>query len=453
MLRAEDGTAALAAEVLSHHVRLAGAAQTAVGNAVQEVGGIASLVELLRAGGGSEAAAKAAAALQNLAAINQTNKDAIQEAGGIAPLVELLRAGSGSEAATLAAGALWNLANGNQTNKDAIREAGGIAPLVELLRAGSGSEAATQAAGALMSLAASNQSNQDAIREAGGIAPLVELLRAGGESKAAAQAAGALWNLANNNQTNKDAIREAGGIAPLVELLRAGGESEAATNAAEALRILAHCNPAGAAAVLAAAAADGAPSLEPFSRLLVHLQQCAEQRLVSAEAGDDAGKLLSAIEQAAAVKVGAPTLEGARSRLAELEEERARQAKRESFGLGGMKLPEEFECPITFDKMRDPVVASDGNTYERVAIEAVLATGNGLSPMTREQLKPDLFPNRNLLRRIREYEGEMLAMAEHVAKMAVAADRARVGDTEANKRQAEGGASGSGGGRPKRARR
>ena len=86
----------------------------------------------------------------------------------------------------------------------------------------------------------------------------------------------------------------------------------------------------------------------------------------------------------AAVKVGAATLECARSRLAELEEERARQAKRESFGLGGMKLPEDFECPITFDKMRDPVVASDGNTYERAAIEAVLATGNGLSPMTRE---------------------------------------------------------------------
>jgi hypothetical protein len=73
--------------------------------------------------------------------------------------------------------------------------------------------------------------------------------------------------------------------------------------------------------------------------------------------------------------------------------------------------------------------------------------------MTREPLEPHLFPNRNLLRRIREHEGEMLAMAEHVAEVAVAADRARDGDTEANKRQAECGASGSGSGRPKRARR
>jgi len=287
------------------------------------------------------------------------------------------------------------------------------------------------------------------VQEAGGIASLVELLRAGGESDAAAKAAGALGMLAASNQSNQDAIREAGGIAPLVELLRAGGESKAAICAADVLWILAANNPAGAAAVLAAAATDGAPSLEPFSRLLTDLQRCAERRRVSAEAGDDAGKLSSAIEQAAAVKVGTATLEGARSRLAELEEERARQAKRESFGLVGMKLPEDLECPITFDKMRDPVVASDGNTYERAAIEAVLAMGNGLSPMTREPLKPDLFPNRNLLRRIREYEGEILAVAE----VAVAAERARGGDMEANKRQAESGASGSGGGQPKRARR
>ena len=69
-----------------------------------------------------------------------------------------------------------------------------------------------------------------------------------------------------------------------------------------------------------------------------------------------------------------------------------------------------------------------------------------------DPLEPHLFPNRNLLRRIREHEGEMLAMAEHVAEVAVAAERARDGDTEANKRQAECGASGSGDGQPKRAR-
>ena len=29
----------------------------------------------------------------------------------------------------------------------------------------------------------------------------------------------------------------------------------------------------------------------------------------------------------------------------------------------------EFECPLTLELMEDPVVAADGNTYERAAIE------------------------------------------------------------------------------------
>ena len=35
---------------------------------------------------------------------------------------------------------------------------------------------------------------------------------------------------------------------------------------------------------------------------------------------------------------------------------------------------------ITFEKMKDPVVASDGNSYERTAIQAVLQSANPLSP-------------------------------------------------------------------------
>ena len=72
--------------------------------------------------------------------------------------------------------------------------------------------------------------------------------------------------------------------------------------------------------------------------------------------------------------------------------------------------------------MKDPVVASDGFTYERTAIEAVLVTGNKRSPMTREPLQPNLFPNRVLRQRIQEYEEEVLSMAETV--LAVRGDRA-----------------------------
>ena len=49
-------------------------------------------------------------------------------------------------------------------------------------------------------------------------------------------------------------------------------------------------------------------------------------------------------------------------------------------------------CPITQSPFKDPVVASDGHTYER---EAIVAWMNKAltSPMTREEISPVLFPN------------------------------------------------------------
>ena len=58
--------------------------------------------------------------------------------------------------------------------------------------------------------------------------------------------------------------------------------------------------------------------------------------------------------------------------------------------------PEEFLCPITLDIMEDPVIATDGYTYERVAIMQHLEL-NTMSPMTREEMNENqLLPNRNL---------------------------------------------------------
>ena len=59
----------------------------------------------------------------------------------------------------------------------------------------------------------------------------------------------------------------------------------------------------------------------------------------------------------------------------------------------------------------DPVVASDGNTYERSAIEAILRSATPLSPLTREPLKLDVFANRALKKRIEEHEEEVLRIA------------------------------------------
>lgn len=49
------------------------------------------------------------------------------------------------------------------------------------------------------------------------------------------------------------------------------------------------------------------------------------------------------------------------------------------------KIPEEYLCPITHEIMRDAVVAADGYSYERAAIEHWFTTSS-LSPSTQEML-------------------------------------------------------------------
>ncbi len=56
-------------------------------------------------------------------------------------------------------------------------------------------------------------------------------------------------------------------------------------------------------------------------------------------------------------------------------------------------VPEEFLCPITLVVMTDPVMGSDGRTYERAAIVRWLQT-NPFSPMTRQPMTiQSLKPN------------------------------------------------------------
>ena len=65
--------------------------------------------------------------------------------------------------------------------------------------------------------------------------------------------------------------------------------------------------------------------------------------------------------------------------------------------------------------MREPVLATDGHSYELRAIADVLERGNGLSPLTREPLRPLLVHNVTLRRRIESYEEEQAALLETVA--------------------------------------
>jgi len=65
--------------------------------------------------------------------------------------------------------------------------------------------------------------------------------------------------------------------------------------------------------------------------------------------------------------------------------------------------PKKFCCPITLDLMKDPVIAADGNSYERTNIEDWLKT-HDTSPLTNEKMVKMLFPNRGLRGEIQEYK-------------------------------------------------
>ena len=91
-----------------------------------------------------------------------------------------------------------------------------------------------------------------------------------------------------------------------------------------------------------------------------------------------------------------------------------------ALGLDKLKPPDEFVCPITYEVMQDPVCASDGHTYERSAIEELLALPEPRrrSPLTRETLQASLYPNIALKKRIAAHEQEAEAVAERAAELA-----------------------------------
>lgn len=69
-----------------------------------------------------------------------------------------------------------------------------------------------------------------------------------------------------------------------------------------------------------------------------------------------------------------------------------------------LPTPEEFLCPITLQLMNDPVIGSDGNTYERSAINQWLRT-NPHSPLTRQPMTvASLKPNFALRTAIERYK-------------------------------------------------
>ncbi len=75
--------------------------------------------------------------------------------------------------------------------------------------------------------------------------------------------------------------------------------------------------------------------------------------------------------------------------------------------LKGMKIRDEFLCPITYELMREPVVAMDGHTYEKSAIEKWLKS-NQTSPRSGEPMDTITIPNMNLKKLIQDIINEVM---------------------------------------------
>uniref|UniRef100_A0A2K6MQS7 WD repeat, SAM and U-box domain-containing protein 1 n=2 Tax=Rhinopithecus TaxID=542827 RepID=A0A2K6MQS7_RHIBE len=83
---------------------------------------------------------------------------------------------------------------------------------------------------------------------------------------------------------------------------------------------------------------------------------------------------------------------GLRSKVLRKIEELRTKVKSLSSGI-----PDEFICPITRELMKDPVIASDGYSYEKEAIENWISKKKRTSPMTNLVLPSVvLIPNRTL---------------------------------------------------------
>ena len=382
-------------------------ARTEKHRAIRTAGGIERLVALLMGGTASDAATSAAGALMVLTYCNAPNCQEVRSSGGIAPLVALLSGDAAEHASSIinASGTLANICCWIAATKnvaDEMREAGGIPLLVGLLnRVWMPSEAVMNALKALSKLAETGMVNKNAICESGGVAPLVALLQGGAESEAAASAAEALMKLTDGNVALCDTVHKAGAVAPLVALLTDGEMTRMKSDAASTLYCIAsiHATPVLDAIV----AATPPPSLSRFRVLQSRLRDKALSRLEASCAGDDEYAVRAALEAAAMVGVAEAALARGRARLEELETEAAWQARRCSFGLGHIeKMPNEFICPISLCPMVDPVVASDGKSYERSELVRHL-TRHGtkaLSPLTREPIQQLFFTNEALRKRI-----------------------------------------------------
>ena len=379
-----------------------------------------ALVTLLHASHGSTTVRQALMALNLLVRHADGAVPKTVDAGAARPIVSLLKTSASDASDVDLAFEALSLAKKLASDPGgvaALQKAGAVAPLVSMLA--ESSVIAVHAASVLASLSGGPDTGGCPIGawviQAGAIPLLVALLR--GHSPRAA--ACLLRNLARE-VAGAAALYSAGCVVPLAALLNTS-DASTVLFAADALLSVADLDERYAAVVLSAIASDPPPPPRSPLRtpprdgatfhLYSYLWRAALLGLNAAMDGKDETGLNVAIAQAEMVLVPEPDLRRARAMFDQLAAQRLRRA---TLGIGELQPPEEFICPITLELMVHPVCASDGHSYERVAIERVLAgpAPTRVSPMSREPLQPFLFPNYALKCRIAAHEPELLALAE-----------------------------------------
>merc|ERR1719221_189156 len=81
--------------------------------------------------------------------------------------------------------------------------------------------------------------------------------------------------------------------------------------------------------------------------------------------------------------------------------------------------PVSFLCPISHQCMHDPVVLSDGHTYERRHIERWLQE-HTTSPVTGSPVLPQAFPNHALRNSIEEYFQQVFSVHRRAIRRTIA---------------------------------
>ena len=397
-------------------------------------GGHRVLISMLSTGSNSKAAELASIGLVNLSLRDQGRKSKLVNDGIAVPVVELLREPPTAKNKTAILGAVSLVNNLALTSVgcEAFQKERAISPLSDLLACKFG-DVAAKAAGALCNLSYDSEGgrrvNHQEMHEHGVVAKLVPLLK----TEAANRGCALIRNLSDGTEAIA-AFIAAGAIQPIVALLYSE-DTSTSEMAAAALHKMIRFDDSRAAVGVIVTELGFSPCLRTGMRgratqsnrrvsLLVALRRPTLDILrMACESTDDVTQLQRVITAAESVGVDDGELRHACARLVELKDaaERARTNRRRMMGIDESgRRPDEFYCPITLEVMEDPVVVSDGHTYERKAIEKILWLSEEMrkSPLTRETLKPHFFLNRALKSRISGYDCETEAFAIQVAKNA-----------------------------------